>query len=72
MCVGMGKLEETLGLGSWFVLSVVWVAAASGTGLLLALLAKRIHPGLSLVRLWFFYTLLMAFLVAVVFLLGWF
>ena len=68
----MGKQEETLGLGSLFVLSLVWVAAASGTGLLLALLAKRIHPGLSLVRLWFFYTLLMASLVAVVFLLGWF
>ena len=54
------------------VLAVVWVVSSSGTGLLLALLARRIHPGLSLVRLWFFYTILMALLVAFVFILGWF
>ena len=53
-------------------LSAVWVAAASGTGFLLALLARRIHSGLSLVKLWVFYTILMAFLVAAVFLIGWF
>jgi hypothetical protein len=52
------------------VISVVWVAAASGTGFLLALLARRMHPGLSLVRLWFFYTILMALLVAFVLLIG--
>jgi hypothetical protein len=54
------------------VLLAVWVAAASGTGFLLALLAKRLHSGLSLGRLWMFYTILMAFLVAAVFLIGWF
>jgi hypothetical protein len=54
------------------VLLVVWVAAASASGFLLALLAKRIHPGLSLVKLWAFYTVLMATLVAVVFLVAWF
>jgi hypothetical protein len=54
------------------VLSVVWVAAASGTGFLLALLARRVHPSLSLVKLWFFYTILMALLVAFVLLIGWF
>jgi len=54
------------------VLSAVWVAAATGTGFLLALLARRLHPGLSLTKLWFFYTVLMAVLVAVVFLIGWF
>ena len=52
------------------VLSLVWATAASGTGILLALLARRIHPGLSLVRLWFFYTVLMALLVGMVFLIG--
>jgi len=52
------------------VLSLVWVAAACGAGILLALLARRIHPGLSLVKLWFFYTVLMAALVGLVFLLG--
>lgn len=54
------------------ILSVVWVAASSGTGFLLALLARRVHPGLSLVKLWLFYTVLMALLVAVVFFVGWF
>ena len=54
------------------VLSVVWVAACSGTGLLLALLARRIHPDLSLTKLWFFYTILMAVLVAFVLLIGWY
>jgi hypothetical protein len=48
------------------------VAASCGTGFLLALLARRIHPGLSLVKLWLFYTVLMAVLVALVFIVGWF
>ena len=52
------------------VLLALWVAASSGTGFLLALLARRIHPSLSLTKLWFFYTVLMASLVAVVFLVG--
>jgi hypothetical protein len=54
------------------VLALVWVAAASLTGFLLAILARRIHHGLSLVRLWFFYTVLMATLVAFVFLITWY
>ena len=57
---------------SLLVLSAVWMAASSGTGFLLALLARRVHPGLSLGKLWLFYTVLMAFLVAVVFLIAWF
>lgn len=57
---------------SLIVLSLVWVGAASGTGFLLALLARRIHPGLSLVKLWFFYTVLMGLLVAFVLLVAWF
>jgi hypothetical protein len=48
------------------------MAASSGSGFLLALLAKRVHPGLSLLKLWGFYTVLMATLVAVVFLIIWF
>ena len=54
------------------VLLMVWVAASTGTGLLLALLASRIHRGLSFPKLWAFYSVLMATLVAVVFLIGWF
>ena len=53
------------------ILALVWMTASAGTGVLLALLAKRIHPSLSLVRLWFFYTILMAVLVAVVLIIGW-
>ncbi len=53
-------------------LLLVWAGASSGTGYLLALLARRMHPGLSLPRLWMFYTVLMATLVAAVFLIGWF
>ena len=53
------------------ILALVWMTAAAGTGALLALLARRIHRGLSLVRLWFFYTVLMAVLAAVVLLIGW-
>ena len=56
----------------WIVLLMVWTAASSGSGFLLALLAKRIHPALSLRKLWLFYTALMAMLVAAVFLIGWF
>ena len=63
-----GKVEPF----SLLVLLCVWVAASSGCGFFLALLAKRIHPGLSMVKLWLFYTLLMATLVAVVFLVAWF
>jgi hypothetical protein len=52
------------------VLAVLWAGSACLTGLLLALLARRIHPALSLGRLWAFYSLLMAGLVALVMVLG--
>jgi hypothetical protein len=35
-----------------------------GGGALLALLVRRLHPSLSLRRLWIFYTALLAFAVA--------
>lgn len=54
------------------VLSLVWALASSGTGFALALLARRIHPSLSLLKLWLFYTVLMAVLVALVFMIAWF
>jgi hypothetical protein len=62
-----GEVETT----ALLVLSAVWVAAATATGFLLALLARKIHPGLSLVKLWLFYTVLMATLVAIVFVVAW-
>lgn len=57
---------------AYAVLVGVWVASSLGTGWILALLARRIHPALSLLKLWVLYSTLMAFLVAVVFLVGWF
>lgn len=57
---------------AYVALLLVWVASSLTTGWVLALLARRIHPSLSLAKLWVFYSALMAFLVAVVFLVGWF
>lgn len=61
---------EGLGPGVWLVLAGVWMGAAAASGLVLAVLARRIHPRLSLFRLWVFYSLLTALLVAVVLLVG--
>lgn len=57
-------------LGTWLFLGAVWVASATLAGLGLAAFARRLHPGLSFVRLWVFYSALTAFLAAVVFLVG--
>lgn len=46
------------------------MVAACGSGFLLALLARRVHPTLSLPPLWVFYSALMGFLVAVVLVVG--
>jgi hypothetical protein len=54
-----------------FVLLCVWMAASTSSGFLLALLGKRVHPTLSTRRLWLFYTLIMASLVALVFIVTW-
>jgi hypothetical protein len=51
---------------------MAWVSAAVLSGMVLALMARRIHPSLSLGRLWVFYTLLMGFLAAFVMILGWY
>lgn len=53
---------------SWGVtlLLLLWVACSTGSGFLLALLARRIHPSLSLLKLWVFYSVLMALFVAVI------
>lgn len=53
------------------VLALVWLGSASLAGLVLAIVARRVHPGLSTVRLWVFYSALTAFLVAVVLAVGW-
>lgn len=57
---------------AYSMLLLVWAASAAGSGAVLALLAKRLHPALSFRKLWVFYSLLMAFAVAVVLAVGWF
>ena len=69
---GQGKPGGDVETFSLIVIRGVWMAASSGSGFLLALLAKRVHPALSMVKLWLFYTVLMALLAAAVFLIGWF
>lgn len=56
----------------YLVLLMLWAAAATGSGAVLALIAKRMHPGLSFRKLWVFYSVLTAVLVAVVLIAGWF
>lgn len=54
------------------LLAAVWLVCSLGGGALLALLAKRIHPSLSLRKLWIFYSLLLAGTVAAVLAIAWF
>lgn len=60
------------GIGTLAALLGVWILAAGLAGALLAFLARRLHPELSLLKLWVFYTALVAFLAGVVFAVGWF
>lgn len=54
----------------WLSLGAAWIASSVLCGLLLALLVRRIHPGLSFYRTWLFYAVLTGFLVATVLLVG--
>jgi hypothetical protein len=48
------------------LLALLWVTASLGGGLMLAFLARRMHPSLSLLKLWVFYSALLAVFAAVV------
>jgi hypothetical protein len=54
-----------------FILLTLWLALSTIGGALLALLARRIHPGLSLKRLWIFYTALLGITVGIVLAVAW-
>lgn len=56
--------------GAW-ALIVLLGSASMGGGALLALLARRIHPALSLKRLWLFYTGLLGFAGAIIVAVVW-
>ena len=47
-------------------LALLGLGASALAGLLVAALARRIHPGLPLLRMWLFYSLLTAVFVAFV------
>lgn len=53
------------------ILVGVWLLCSLGCGFLLALLARRMHPSLSLRRLWVFFSGLMGFTVAAVLAIAW-
>lgn len=53
------------------LLLLFWAICSMGGGALLALLARRLHPSLSLRRLWIFYTVLLGFTAAVVLAIAW-
>lgn len=55
---------------AYLLLALLWVAASAVGGALLALLAKRLHPGLSFRRLWVFYGILLGTATAVLFAIG--
>lgn len=53
------------------LLLLFWAVCSMGGGALLALLARRLHPSLSLRKLWIFYTALLGFAVAGVLAIAW-
>lgn len=53
------------------LLILFWAMAAMGGGALLALLARRLHPALSLTRLWLFYTVLLSVAAALIMAVVW-
>jgi hypothetical protein len=53
------------------LLILAWAVLSMAGGTLLALLARRIHPSLSVRRLWIFYTALLAVTVAIVLAIAW-
>lgn len=53
------------------LLGSVWLLCALGGGVVLALLANRIHPSLSFRRLWVFYSAVLGFTTAAVLAIAW-
>lgn len=53
------------------LLILAWAVLSMAGGVLLAMLARRIHPSLSPRRLWVFYTALLGATVAVVLAIAW-
>lgn len=54
----------------WWIVALVWLAAAFGTGAALAGLYKRLHPSLSFYKLWALWTMLVSLVAALVFAFG--
>lgn len=56
---------------AWSLLAAAWLITSLGGGAVLALLAKRIHPGLIWHRLWIVYSGLLGFMVAAIMAIAW-
>lgn len=59
----MAALSSTL---AWLVVSIAWLVGAFGSGYLLARLYKRLHPELSMHKLWAFWTVLVSVIAAII------
>ena len=55
---------------AYALLALLWILVSLAGGALLALLAQRMHPALRFRRLWLFYSALLAFAVAAVFVIA--
>lgn len=55
----------------WVIFSVVWLAGSFGTAALLALLYKRLHPGLSFYKLWALWSVVVSVVAVIVLAAGW-
>lgn len=51
---------------SWLIISAVWLAGSFGSAYLLARLYKRLHPALSLYKLWAFWTVILSVTAALI------
>lgn len=54
----------------WLIVAAAWLVCSFGSGALLAILYKRLHPSLSFHRLWAFWTVATSLLAAVLYLVG--
>jgi hypothetical protein len=55
---------------SWLAIMAAWLLASFGTGALLGLLYKRLHPELAFYKLWAFWTVVVSLLAAAAFAIG--
>lgn len=53
-------MQDMTSTSGWLMISVAWLVGSFGSGYLLARLYKRLHPELSLHKLWAFWTVILS------------